>query len=191
MKLKYCVLVILWPVLNSCAQNASTSKPLNVGDTIPYIILTDVVNFPVSKIHLSNLKGKVIVLDFWATWCGSCIKKLPMVDSAQRKFKEHIQIILVNSITGTGDTKEQVSNFFNRKIAPKGKSFTVPIVREDTLLRQLFPHTYLPHYVWIDANGKVIGITSSAGFTNENILAALKGCVLKKGSIEEQTPAQE
>lgn len=191
MKLKYCLLVVLWPVLNSCGQNASTQKPLNVGDTIPYIILTDVVNFPVSKIHLSNLKGKVIVLDFWATWCGSCIRKLPMVDSIQRKFKDRIQIILVNSITGTGDTKEKVLSFFNKKIAPNGKLFTVPIALEDTLLRQLFPHTYLPHYVWIDANGKVIGITSSEGFTNENILASLNGCILRRGSIEVQTPKQE
>lgn len=191
MKLKYCLLVILWPVLNSCGQNASTPKPLNIGDTIPYIILTDVVNFPVSKIQLSNLKGKVIVLDFWATWCGSCIKKLPMVDSVQRKFKDSIQIILVNSITGTGDTKEKVLSFFNKKIVPNQKSFTVPIAPEDTLLRQLFPHTYLPHYVWIDANGKVIGITSSEGFTNENILASLNGCILTRGAIEEQISKQE
>lgn len=173
MKHKYCLLAILLPVLNGCAQNKPVTKPLHIGDTIPPIILTDVINFPVSKIKLDNNNNKLVILDFWATWCGSCFKKFPFVDSVQKAFSDKLQIILVNSITGTGDTKESILNFYNKRIKAKFHSFSPPIVIGDTLLKTMFPHKYVPHYVWIDAWGKVIAITSSGGFTVENIIAAL------------------
>lgn len=169
------ILAILLPVLNSCAQNSTGKKPLNVGDTIPPIILTDVINFPVSQIQLNNNNSKLVVLDFWATWCGSCIKKLSFIDSVQKAFKENIQIILVNSITGTGDSKEAVINFYKKRILSKYPSFAPPIVMGDTLLRSLFPHEFVPHYVWINPAGKVIAFTSSIDFTSQNIIAALNG----------------
>lgn len=180
----YYLLVLMWPVLNSCAQNAATPKPLNVGDTIPYIILTDVINFPVSNIHLSELKGKVIILDFWSTWCSTCINKFPLIDSIQREFKDRVQVILVNNITGTLDTKEKIRSFYKKQIVDKVKRFTVPIAMEDTVLSKIFPHIYLPHYVWIGTNNKVIGITSSEGFTRENVYAALRGDILTNGSVD-------
>ena len=40
------------------------------------------------KFHLSENKGKVIVLDFWATWCGPCIQAMPQIDRVTHEFAD-------------------------------------------------------------------------------------------------------
>ena len=62
------VMVILLPILSG-AQSQPV-KALKIGDTVPDITITSVYNYPASTIHLSDLKGKLVILDFWATWCS-------------------------------------------------------------------------------------------------------------------------
>lgn len=97
MKLKYCLLALLGPVLNSCAQNKPVTKPLYVGDTIPHIILTDVINFPVSTIQLDKIKSKAVIPGFLGSYGGSCIASFPYLDLLQHKFKYKQKLVLVNT----------------------------------------------------------------------------------------------
>ena len=174
-KLKLCLLALLWPALNCFAQSPPSIRPLKVGDTLPHITLTNVFNYPVSKIQLSDLKGKLIILDFWATWCGSCIAMFPAIDSLQQQFRQQLQIIMVNSVSGTGDSKDKVMAFFKTWNAKHHTSFQTAYAIGDTLAKKLFPHTFLPHYVWIGKKGQVLAITSSEQLTKENILLLLNG----------------
>ena len=54
--------------------------------------------------------GKVTLINFWATWCVSCIAHMPEMHSLQREFKDQLKILLVNGST-TGDTKETIAKF--------------------------------------------------------------------------------
>jgi thiol-disulfide isomerase/thioredoxin len=181
MKFKYCLLAILWPVLSCfCQTNPSSAHPLNVGDSITAdLVIPRVYNYPTSKIRIGNLKGKLVILDFWGTWCGSCIHGFPKLDSLQKKYKKKLQIILVNSITGTGDTRQKIETFFKKWRTKTGKPLALTYAIEDTVLTKFFPHVYLPHYVWIGADKKVLAITGSDAVSKENIEAFIRGQTLQ------------
>ena len=139
---------ILLPLL-SPAQSPR-ARPLHIGDKMPELALTNIINYKTSTAALSDFKGKVLILDFWATWCTSCIIHFREEDSLQKLYKSELQVLLVNTKT-TRDNKETVQGFFN-KSALKGHAYLLPSIVGDSILAQFFPHRFLPHYVWSNAN---------------------------------------
>lgn len=152
-----------------------TVKPLSIGDTVPALEF-NIINNPVLKIQLSQFKGKLIILDFWATWCNSCIKSLPKLDSLQKQSPAQLQVLLINYLPSTGNTEKQISEFIsNRKHFSKALANLPVCIDTSAKLKQLFPHTFLPHYVWIGPDGTVIAITAATELTASNIRAILNG----------------
>ena len=70
-----------------------------VGTLSPEIILKDVKGNPVS---LSSLKGKVVLIDFWASWCGPCRAENPNVVAAYNKYKSKKFTVLSVSLDQPG-----------------------------------------------------------------------------------------
>lgn len=169
MKLIYCLMILLWPFVSM----AQTIKPLNIGDTVPDIEITNVYNYPTSTIHLSDLKGKLVILDFWSTWCGACIEAFPKMHHLQKEFGDRLQVILVN--TYEGDTIQRVKPFFEKRKARTGQEVTLPYSLLQSSLAEYFPYKFIPHYVWIDKRGKVIATTSKDEVNEKNILAVVEG----------------
>lgn len=153
------------------SSSNSYSSPLSIGDVVPEIFLSNLLSFPSSSATLSSFKGKLLLLDFFATWCGACIKELPKLDSLQRKFKDRLQVVLVAyEPTATIEALRKKNRRFGE--------YTFPIITADTALHRLFPHKLLPHTVWIDAGGMVKAVTTSAYVTAPNIEA-----LLQKGNL--------
>lgn len=172
MKQFTCLLALLCLFYSSRTQGQTLYKPLGVGDTMPGIELTTILNHPVSEIQLSQLKGKLIIFDFFASWCGSCFKELPRLNALQEKYKKDLQVIVV-----CAEPAAKLEKLFHTKWI--SSTINLPFITSDSVLKAFFPHQLLPHEVWMNSSGKIIAITSSKHVTDANIEKAIAGVELK------------
>jgi len=152
-----------------------TGQGLRIGDQVPNSQQLDVVNYSNSKVSLKEFEGKLVILDFWATWCSPCLASFPKLDSLQHEFKEDIYIIPV-----TYEKLEKVS-YTIRNVYPNYTKSSIPFVYADNFLRKLFPHQVLPHYVWISPKGTVLSVTSHEEVNSTTIKMVLD--YLKSNSL--------
>lgn len=153
--------------MNVEAQALHSLQPITVGDPVPDIAFRPLLNSPQKVLRLSDFRGKMVILDFWATWCSSCLGHLPEMDSLQKAYKDKLQVIMVNT-TKTGDTPARIAQFLE-KWKKRYPDFDLPIVVGDSIADRLFPHRLIPHYVWIGENGKVRAITAADKVNGLNI----------------------
>ena len=133
------------------------TSPLKLGDKMPDIYLGEFLEDSTKKMKVSDLKGSLVILDFWETWCSSCIAAMPKMDSLQKEFGNRIKIILV-----TRNDRAKVSAIFKKGNIRRPD---LPLVINDSFLRKLFPYNTVPHHVWIDQNGIVKFITDGYNAT--------------------------
>lgn len=150
---------------SAIAQNYS---PLKIGDSLPDITLRHVVNYMQDSLRTSDLKDTSLVIDFWSTYCGSCIEHMPMMQQLQHVHRDKLKILHV-----TDQTVKIVQQFYQRR--KDIEKLGLPIIAQDSILKQLFPHQTVPHIVLIDKKGRVKAITSSENITERNIQNLING----------------
>jgi len=97
---------------------------------------------------LSKHKGKVVVLDFWATWCGPCVRALPELMKATSSFpKDKVVFVAVNQ----GEKAKQINKFLKQK---KWESLSVALDPQSDA-GDSFHVEGIPQTVVIDKKGKV------------------------------------
>lgn len=172
MKLIIGLMVMLLPIL-SYSQN-ETSKTPEVGDILnTSISFKRVINSKNSTIDLASLHGKLVILDFWSTLCSTCIKGFPHLDSLQKKYGDQIQILLIIKEAGEYVTETKIKTFLSNW--KKTHSLDIPIcIENNDSLKTVFPHTAIPHYIWIDQDGRLMAKTMSSFVTETNIEVAIE-----------------
>ena len=172
MRTMYCLLLMLCPYF-TMAQN-SVLRSIHPGEKAPAIMFPDILNYKSNTASLSGFSGKLLILDFWATWCSACIKKFNLLDSMQLKYPNQLQVLLVNA-ANTRDTKQKIEDFFLRHKNSRGSRLGLPTVYNDTTAGGYFPYEAIPHYVWIDPAQQVLAITGPDEVTAKNIEAVING----------------
>ncbi|WP_293299859.1 TlpA disulfide reductase family protein [Pedobacter sp. UBA4863] len=158
---------------NLIAQD-SAHNGVKVGDQIPNLLFAQVMNYPLPSANISSFKGKPIILNFWATWCGVCLKTMPRLDSLQRKYNDRIQIISL-----TLENEGVVRNFLKKTDDQILKNTILPIVPSSKEINRIFNFKAVPHEIWIDASGTVYAITKGEDVNDKNLQSFLAGGINK------------
>ncbi len=145
------------------AGQQSTGEEQSNSSPAPDFTVTDKDG---SKVKLSDMKGKPVVLNFWASWCPPCKAEMPDFEQMYKKYGNEINFMIVNSTDGQQETVETAKAYIEQN------GYTFPVYY-DTMYEGAYAYQVhsLPSTFFIDASGNVVTYA----------MGALDGATLEKG----------
>ncbi|MFD3257866.1 redoxin domain-containing protein [Paenibacillus lentus] len=151
----FAVGAIVWIIYSSNQDDDKQQKArLAIGEAAPNF---EVTNTHGDQVSLSDYKGKVVVLNFWASWCEPCVKEMPLINEVFQSNQSDVATLFVNA----GESKGTVNEFLS------AHQFEFPVMIDVTgKVSRLYGIVGLPVTYIIDKKGNlhqsVVGeITSS------------------------------
>lgn len=128
------------------------ARRLRLRESDPNLHLTDPMEFTLSglgggTLSLAALKGKTVVFDFWATWCGPCRAQHPLYEEVKERFRDNPEVVFLS--INTDEDREAVEPFL------EANGWRVEVWFEDGLSRAL-KISSIPTTIVIDRRGKVV-----------------------------------
>lgn len=165
--IKIILISILYPpliLLGQMHQKKSVKIiPLQIGETLPkltdYTIIDSDGNIKRSTSGTASFEGskkRLIVMDFWTTYCSACIDNFPYVSEIQEKFEDDIKIFLVNS----AESADKISNWIKNRNSKSPGNHIIPknleiLVSEE--LGRYFPLRHeIGYHVWLGKDMRFI-----------------------------------
>ena len=127
-------------VLNPSVESSENQKQLSKFD---YEWKLEDING--KQVELSDFKGKVILLNYWATWCPPCIAEMPSLQKLYDDYQDKMVFIFL-----TNDEKPKVDAFL------KKREFTLPVYYQASEAPSRLSTVSLPTTFLIDQNGKIL-----------------------------------
>ncbi|MBN8549054.1 MAG: TlpA family protein disulfide reductase [Deltaproteobacteria bacterium] len=165
--------------LSSCTRSSETG--LNPGDLAPDFKLPGLDS---REYSLSSFRGKVVLLNFWASWCGPCVSEMPALQRLHDQFKDQgFSVVAVGIDDEPGALEE-----FRQKF---GLSFPV-LVDTTGVTKSGYKTTGVPESFIIDAAGRmvmfpdpadkqpVVRITGPREWDSPNVLSRIRALLDKK-----------
>ena len=159
--------------------SACAAAAPQAGEMAPDIVGYDAEGRPAS---LSDYRGRVVVVSFWASWCGPCLKELPILEGIQNSAgKRQIQVIAVNI--------ESRDTF--RQLVKKLADFQVMVTHDAAKASsKAYGVDGIPHMIIIDRTGHIVRINQ--GYNEaalDGIVADINRALLAKNDATTAAPA--
>jgi thiol-disulfide isomerase/thioredoxin len=142
------------------ARHSDSLRPIRRGEPAPAFALPDVDH--AQTVSLAQLRGQVVLLDFWATWCGPCVAMLPTMDAVHQRWTSRGVAFLGINSDGGGATLDELKRFLSAHPIP------YPVVVDDGSVGALYKVEALPTLVVIGRDGRIR--QSFVGYTTERSL---------------------
>ena len=142
--MRYCKVAVLLGLLCFCLSACSSppqtpsAGPPAVGQAAPDFTLSDLTGKPVS---LSALRGKVVIVNFWATWCPPCRAEMPSMELLHRELGDQGLVLLAVNIEKDG--RQAVSKF----LAASPHSFPVLLDEQEEIQKRYGVHKFPESFV--------------------------------------------
>ena len=129
----------------------STNQAENSDDSVNYG--NALLNQDDEPISLADYHGKVVFLNFWATWCPPCQREMPEIQKLSEKYQNSEDIAILTVVMPGGQEMDAagIKKFL------KEKGFTMPVIFDDGRLSSSFQITSLPTTYMFDRDGNVYG----------------------------------
>lgn len=162
-------MILLCALFYAQAQSdAIQYESLEVGDKVPDLLLTNLINYRTRTARVSDFKGKLLILDFWFSGCKPCIESWSKLLKLQKEFKNSIQILLVNPL----ESEASVLDFIKKRKEYARVNMILPSVCKGTSIVELFPVPSYPYVVVINEEGFVKSLGNP--ITSETIQSLIK-----------------
>jgi peroxiredoxin len=136
------ILTVCCIALVACSP--SGAGPAVQGEPAPDFTFTDQAG---KQYSLADFRGKVVLVNFWATWCPPCVEEMPSMEQLQRRMAQRPFVILALSVD---DSWERVNRFMN------ANGLTLPVYDDfDKKISTLYGSFKYPETYIVDKKGKV------------------------------------
>lgn len=162
------IVLSLFIILSSCKTKIESSNSTLPGGFIEKEKRVEAFDFGLSTIDggyitLKELKGKVVLLDFWAEWCGPCKRATPIVVSLYNQYKDRGFIVIGMNLDDESDL-DKVLDYI------KKNNINYPITIKGFSVAQKYGVSGIPRFFLIDKEGKIALSITGLTLTLENDL---------------------
>jgi thiol-disulfide isomerase/thioredoxin len=99
------------------------------------------------RVELSSLKGKVVFLNFWATWCPPCLAEMPAINRLHQQFKNDREVVFL--LVDADGNLSKSTQFMARK------KYTLPVFKVDSNIPEILFKGTLPTTIVFDKQGRI------------------------------------
>ena len=167
-KLIVTLLVLIIVIGGGALLYQNLGQNVDLGETMPTVdafnhLAPDVTIMDAegNEVLLSDFRGKGVVLNFWASWCGPCKSEMPHFQAAYEQYGEDVHFLMVNMSTAFGDTREDAEKVMT------DNGYTFPVYYDHKgECAYWYEVTAIPMTIFIDDLGNLysskIGMISEA-----------------------------
>lgn len=144
-------------------------EPMKVGDVAPAWELKDAAG---KNVTLADFKGKVLVMDFWGTWCGWCVKAMPALEAVHKKYQGKGVVVL--GLNTENSPSADPAGFMRRN------NFTYGLVLNAEKITKTYKVFGYPQLYVVGPDGTIVGSEQGYSPDLEEKLSKIIDAVLPK-----------